>query len=82
MDILDELAEKFALTLDSELCNNSDYLKTTALLHEITRELPVKKATELENIAADLTATAFNAGIRSGLRLGARIAVGLIGNDK
>jgi hypothetical protein len=27
MDILDELAEKFAITLDSELCNNSEYLK-------------------------------------------------------
>lgn len=82
MDILDELAEKFALSLDSKLCNNSDYLKATALLHEISRELPVKKATELENIAADLTAAAFNAGIRSGLRLGAKIAVGLISNDK
>jgi len=82
MDILDELAEKYALSLDSKLCNNSDYLKATALLHEISRELPIKKATELENIAADLTAAAFNAGIRSGLRLGAQIAVGLISNDK
>lgn len=82
MDILDELAEKFAITLDSQLCNNSDYLKTTAMLHEISRELPIKKATELENISADLTAAAFNAGIRSGLRLGSRIAVGLIGDDK
>ena len=82
MDILDELAGKFALTLDSQLCNNSDYLKATALLHEISRELHVKKATELENISADLTAAAFNEGIRSGLRLGARIAVGLVGNDK
>lgn len=82
MDILDELAEKFALTLDSQLCNDSDYLKATALLHEISRELPVKKATELEDTVADLTAAAFNAGLRSGLRLGARIAVGLIGNDK
>ena len=82
MDILDELAEKFALKLDSELCNNCDYLKATGLLHEISRELPVKKATELEKTAADLAAAAFNAGISSGLRLGARIAVGLIGNDK
>lgn len=79
MDILDELAEKFALTLDTQLCNNSNYLKATAMLHEISRELTVKNATELENFSADLTAAAFNAGIRSGLRLGARIAVGLIG---
>ena len=82
MDILDELADKFALTLDSQLCNNSEYLKAMALLNELVREFPIKKATEIEDIAADLTAAAFNAGIRSGLRLGARIAVGLIGDDK
>lgn len=82
MDILDELADKFALTLDSQLCNNSDYLKATAMLNELVREFPIKKATEIEDIAADLTAAAFNTGIRSGLKLGARIAVGLIDSDK
>ena len=82
MDILDELADKFALTLDSQLCNNSDYLKETAMLNELVREFPIKKATEIEDIAADLTAAAFNTGIRSGLKLGARIAVGLIDSDK
>jgi len=81
MDILDELAEKFALTLDSQLCNNSEYLKATALLHELSEEMTDEKATELDDIAASLTAAAFNAGIHSGLRLGARIAVGLINND-
>ena len=82
MDILDELADKFAITLDSQLCNNSDYLKATAMLNELVREFPIKKATEIEDIAADLTAAAFNTGIRSGLKLGARIAVGLIDSDK
>ena len=82
MDILDELADKFALTLDSQLCNNSDYLKATAMLNELVREFSIKKATEIEDIAADLTAAAFNTGIRSGLKLGARIAIGLIGSDK
>ena len=82
MDILDELADKFALTLDSQLCNNSDYLKATAMLNELVREFPIKKATEIEDIAADLTAAAFNTGIRSGLKLGARIAIGLIGIGK
>jgi len=82
MDILDELADKFALTLDSQLCNNSDYLKAMALLNELVREFPIKKATEIEDIAADLTAAAFSAGIRSGLKLGARIAIGLISSEK
>ena len=47
MDILDELADKFALTLDSQLCNNSDYLKAMALLNELVREFPIKKQLRL-----------------------------------
>ena len=82
MDILNELAEKFAITLDSELCNDSSYLKAMAQLHELSEGLSAEKATEIDDIAASLTAAAFNAGVRSGLRLGARIAVGLIGSDK
>ena len=82
MDILNELAEKFAITLDSKLCNDSDYLKSTALLHEFSEELTAEKSTELDDIAAALTSAAFNAGVRSGLKLGARIAIGLIGGEK
>lgn len=82
MDILDELAQKFALTLDSQLCNDSNYLKSTALLHEFSEELTAEKSAELDDIAGRLTSAAFNAGVRSGLRLGAKIAVGLIGGEK
>ena len=82
MDILNELAEKFAITLDSELCNDSNYLKAMAQLHELSEGLSAEKAAELDNIAGSLTSAAFNSGIRSGLRLGAKIAVGLIGSDK
>ena len=82
MDILGELAERFAITLDSELCSNSDYLKAMAQLHELSEGLSAEKATVLDDIAAGLTAAAFNAGVRSGLRLGAKITVGLIGGDK
>lgn len=82
MDILNELAEKFAITLDSELCNDSNYLKAMAQLHELSEGMTAEKAKELDDITASLTAAAFNEGIRSGLRLGARIAVGLIGGDK
>ena len=81
MDILNELADRFAITLDSELCNDSNYLKSMAQLPELSEGLPAEKAAELDDIAERLTAAAFNAGIRSGLRLGARIAVGLINND-
>lgn len=82
MDILNELAKKFAITLDTELCNDSNYLKAMAQLHELSEGLPAEKATKLDDIAASLTAAAFNSGVRSGLQLGARVAVGLIGSDK
>ena len=82
MDILSELAEKFAITLDTELCNDADYLKATALLHELAESLPVEKGKELDDIAASLAAASFNTGVRSGLKLGARIAVGLTGSEK
>ena len=82
MDILDELAEKFAITLDSRLCSDSDYLKAMALLHELSKELSAEQSTELDDIAGRLTSAAFNTGVRSGLKLGARVAVGLIGSDK
>ena len=82
MDILNELAEKFAITLDTELCNDSNYLKAMAQLHELSEGLPAEKATELDDTTASLTAAAFNSGVRSGLKLGARIAVGLIGSNK
>ena len=43
MDILDELAERFAVTLDSRLCSDSDYLKAmlmdTDLLQEALRDV-------------------------------------------
>lgn len=82
MDVLDELAEKFAITLDSKLCSDSDYLKAMALLHEFSKELSTEQSTELDDIAGRLTSAAFNTGVRSGLKLGARIAVGLLDSDK
>ena len=82
MDILDELAEKFAITLDSQLCSNSDYLKAMALLHELSKELSAEQSAELDDIAGRLTSASFNAGVRSGLKLGARIAVGLLDSNK
>ncbi|HOA00627.1 hypothetical protein [Ruminococcus sp.] len=47
MDILDELVEKFAITLDSQLCNNSEYLKAMALLNELVREFQIKRQLRL-----------------------------------
>ena len=82
MDILDELAERFAITLDSALCDDSEYLKATALMHEFSESLSDEKSAEIDDISGRLTSASFNAGVRSGLKLGARIAIGLLGSDK
>ena len=82
MDILKELAERFAITLDSALCDDSEYLKATALMHEFSESLSDEKSAEIDDITGRITSAAFNAGVRSGLRLGAKIAVGLLGSDK
>ena len=82
MGILDELAEKFAITLDSKLCSDSEYLRAMALLHDFAEGLSPEQSAELDDIAGRLTSASFNAGVRSGLKLGARIAVGLIGGYK
>ena len=66
MDILNELAERFAITLDSELCNDSNYLKATAQLHELSEGLPTEVAKEFDDITAGMTTAAFNAGFAQG----------------
>ena len=82
MEILNKLAEKFAITLESKLCDNADYLKAIALLHELAEELSSEQSAELDDIVGRLTSAAFNVGVRSGLKLGARIAVGLLDSYK
>ena len=82
MDILNEIAERFAITLDSALCDDSEYLKATALMHEFSESLSDEKSAEIDDISGRITSAAFNAGVRSGLKLGARIAVGLLDSDK
>ena len=82
MDVLDELAEKFAITLDSKLCNDRSYLKDMALLHEFSERLSTEQSAEIDDIAGRLRSASFNVGVRSGLKLGAQIAVGLLDSEK
>lgn len=82
MDILDELAGNFMITLDTELLNDSEHLKATMLMHEyLEHELSPDKSAKIEEIVSTLTSATFNAGVKAGLRLGAKIAVGLIADN-
>ena len=82
MDILSELAENILITLDSELLNDSAHLKATMQLHEyLEHELSSDKSAKIEEIMSTLTSATFNAGVKAGLRLGAKIAVRLIADN-
>ena len=82
MDILDELTEKYSVELDSELCSSIDYQKAISELHEFSEGLTEGSADKVEIITESLATAAFHAGIKAGMRLGARITVGLIAEDK
>lgn len=82
MNILDELAGNFMITLDTELLNDSEHLKVTMLMHEyLEHELSPDKSAKIEEIVSALTSATFNAGVKAGLKLGAKIAVGLIADN-
>lgn len=82
MDILDELTDKYSVEFDSELCSNIDYQEAISEMHEFSEGLTEGNADKVEIITESLAKAAFHAGIKSGMRLGARIAVGLIVEDK
>lgn len=82
MDILDELTDKYSVEFDSELCSNNDYQKAISELHEFSEGLTEGSADKVEIITESLATAAFHAGIKAGMWLGARIAVGLIVEDK
>lgn len=79
MDILDELTDRFMDELDAALCSDIKYTKANAELHDfIDRELPPDKASKLNELMGKLISALFNATCKSGIKLGARIAAGLL----
>lgn len=79
MDIVDEIVDKFILDLDSSLSNDSRYNQAFAKLNEFAeRELSDEKAAELRELAGVLTTAVFNTASKAGVKLGAKIAAGLL----
>lgn len=85
MDILDELTNKFADLLDTGLVASPDYQRASALLNDFSENrLSEEQAKELTDLVGSLSSAVFRASAKSGMKLGASIAVGLLmnGGDK
>ena len=79
MDTLDELAEKFAINLDSTLMSNPEYNKVSLQLKEFyENKLSAQQASELDALIGKLSSVIFNSAAKAGMKLGAKIVAELL----
>ncbi len=79
MDILDELAEKFAINLDSTLVSNPEYNKVSLQLEELyEKKFSKEQASELDALIGKLSSVIFHSATRAGMKLGAKITAELL----
>lgn len=79
MGILEELAEKFAISLDSTLMSNPEYNKASLQLRELyENKLSAEQASELDAIIGMLSSAIFYSATKAGMKLGARITAELL----
>ena len=81
MDILDELTRKFSELLDAELTENSQNYEISAKFNEFCEQLPPEQSTELDEIVGKMLSANFNSAVKAGMKLGAKITVGLLIDD-
>ena len=81
MEIRDELAGKFAEALDTELVSNPQHHEISARFSEFCEQLPEDKSEELDEIVGKMLSANFNSAVKAGMKLGARIAIGLLIDD-
>lgn len=79
MNILDELAEKFAINLDSTLVSNPEYNKVSLQLQELyEKKFSKEQTSELDALIGKLSSVIFNSAAKAGMKLGAKIAAELL----
>ncbi len=78
MDILDELTRKFSELLDAELTENPQNYEVSVRFNELCEQLPPEQSEELDEIVGKMLSANFNSAVKAGMKLGARIAIGLL----
>ncbi|MEE5994544.1 MAG: hypothetical protein V3G42_15170 [Oscillospiraceae bacterium] len=81
MEILDELTRKFSELLDAELTGNPQNYEVSVRFNELCEQLPPEQSEELDEIVGKMLSANFNSAVKAGMKLGARIAIGLLIDD-
>ena len=82
MDILDEIIDRFTLTIDKELMSNLNHNQATEMLNKFcTEQLSEKQSDELNEIVGRLSSAIFLSSAKAGMKIGAQITVRLL-NEK
>ena len=81
MEILDELTRKFSELLDAELTGNPQNYEVSVKFNELCEQLPPEQSEELDEIVGKMLSANFNSAVKAGMKLGARIAIGLLIDD-
>ena len=79
MDLLDEVAEKFADVLDYGLMSSPEHNKVSAQLNEFCEnKLTEEQADELNDMIGKLSSAIFHSSVKSGMKLGAKLTAELL----
>ena len=79
MDILDEIIDRFTLTIDKALMSDLKHNQATEQLNQFCMEqLSEKQSEELNEIVGKLSSAIFLSSAKAGMKIGAQITVGLI----
>lgn len=82
MDILDEIIDRFTLTIDKELMSDLKHNQATEMLNKFcTEQLTEKQSYDLNEIVGKLSSAIFLSATKAGMKIGAQIAVSLL-NEK
>lgn len=78
-NMLDELAEKFSVQVDSHMRDSAAYTRAIKRIHEFAEhELTEEKAAELNRLVDTLTLSTFHSASKEGMKIGAKIIFALL----
>lgn len=82
MDVLEEIIDRYTLTIDKKLMSNLKHNQATEMLNKFCSEqFSEKQADELNEIIGKLSSAIYMSSAEAGMKIGAKITVGLIADS-
>ena len=79
MDIIEEIIDRFTLTIDKELMSNLNHNRATERLNKFcVEQLSEKQSEKLNEIVGKLSSAIFLSAAKAGMKIGSQIAVSLL----